>query len=286
MQFTSPLRYPGGKGRLAQFIADVMEASDLVGEEYVEVYAGGAGVAITLLLLDYAKKIHINDLNRSVHAFWHSVLNEPSTFCSKIRATEVTIDEWHRQRAVQFSSDPDIFDLGFSTFFLNRTNRSGILLGGVIGGKGQEGKWKIDARFNKPELISRIEAIASHSHRIKLYNMDAKDLIDEVIPTLPSSTFIYLDPPYRQKGAALYENNYVDADHRLIANAVQEELKNPWIVSYDNDPVIAKLYEKSTQLTFDLFYSAGTRYRGNELIVHSPSVRLPGEIVPRRTCRG
>lgn len=286
MQFTSPLRYPGGKGRLAQFIADTMEESELVGEEYVEVYAGGAGVAITLLLLDYAKKIHINDLNRSVHAFWRSVIDEPEALCRRINDTPVTMDEWYRQRTIQLDQDASSLDLGFSTFFLNRTNRSGILLGGVIGGKNQSGQWKIDARYNKSDLVSRIDAIAHNSHRISLYNLDAAKLIRDILPTISEKAFIYLDPPYRKKGAALYENNYKDNDHREIAELVQEHIANPWLVSYDNDPFIADIYKNSPQMTFDLYYSAGSRYKGSELIVHSDKVVMPGQVMPRRACHG
>ena len=179
-QFNTPLRYPGGKGRLAQFVADLIEANGLSGCHYVEPYAGGAGIAISLLYLEYASHVHLNDLNRSVYAVWRSVLDEPDALCRLVRDTPITMEEWHKQRSVQKAEQASTLELGFSTFFLNRTNRSGIIQAGVIGGKNQTGTWKIDARFNKAELARRIEKIARHKPRISLYNKDSVDFVNEI----------------------------------------------------------------------------------------------------------
>lgn len=281
-QFNTPLRYPGGKGRLTQFVADLIETNGMTGCHYVEPYAGGAGIAITLLYLEYASSIHLNDLNRSVHAFWHSVLNEPDEICRLVRDTVPTMDEWRRQKAVQKDADVSMLALGFSTFFLNRTNRSGIIKGGVIGGKEQTGEWKLDARLNAKDLARRIEKIASYASRISLYNLDATDLIKNVLPTLPQSTLIYLDPPYYVKGKGLYEDHYKHEDHALIAGLVKSSIKQPWIVSYDNVEPIRDLYKGKRQTIFGIQYSAGTRSEGSEVMVFCDALAIPAVIEPSR----
>src|SRR3546814_1312134 len=159
MQFITPLRYPGGKGRLTQVVADIMESNDLIGGHYAEPYAGGASVALSLLMLEYASHIHINDLNPSIHAFWDAVLNETDRLCAMIKNKRVTMAEWRRQHDVQTDPDADSLDLAYSTFFLNRTNRSGIIFGGVIGGMNQKGPYKLVSRFNQTDFIQRMHKI-------------------------------------------------------------------------------------------------------------------------------
>jgi DNA adenine methylase len=281
MQFPTPLRYPGGKGRLTQFVADLMESNGLTGGHYVEPYAGGAGVAIALLQLEYASHVHINDLNRSVHAFWSAVLDDTDALCSRISSTRVTIAEWKRQRQVQVDQSADSLDLAFSTFFLNRTNRSGIILGGVIGGKSQEGDWTLDARYNKKDLIARIQSFADLRHRVSLYNLDATDLITTKLKGAPRETLVYLDPPYYVKGKGLYEDHYAHEDHAAVATAVRD-LGRPWIVSYDNVPQIKLLYGGFRSRTFGLRYSAQTRYEGSEIMFFSDQLKIPRQLVPTR----
>jgi DNA adenine methylase len=190
------------------------------------------------------------------------------------------MDEWHKQRAVQSDPDASLLDLGFSTFFLNRTNRSGIVLGGVIGGKEQTGQWKIDARYNISDLVRRIERIASYRSRISLYNLDAADLIRDILPTLPRQSLVYLDPPYYVKGKGLYENHYTHSDHAKIAELVAT-IQQKWIVTYDNVEPIRTLYSSYHQEIFGLRYSAGSRYEGKEVMVYCDDLK-PVDIKPSR----
>lgn len=281
MQFNTPLRYPGGKGRLSQCVANIMETNGLTGGHYIEPYAGGSAVALSLLMLEYASHVHINDLNRSIHAFWSAVLSDTDRLCARIRSERVSMAHWHRQRAVQKDPDADTLDLAYSTFFLNRTNRSGIIMGGVIGGKGQDGPWKLNARFNKTNLISRIERIAALRHSISLHRLDASDLITQLLPSLPKRSLVYLDPPYYVKGKGLYEDHYDHDDHMRIAQQVAT-IQQHWIVSYDNVPEIRTMYHAYRYRTFGLRYSAQNRYEGAEVMFFSKQLRLPAEIVPSR----
>lgn len=281
MQFITPLRYPGGKGRLSQFVADIIQDNGLIGGHYVEPYAGGSAVALSLLMLEYASHVHINDLNRSVHAFWAAVLTDTDRLCARIKLKRISMAEWNRQRAIQADLDADPLDLAYSTFFLNRTNRSGIILGGVIGGKNQDGPWKLNARFNKLDLIQRIERIASFRHSISLYQLDASELLKKVLPKLPKRSLVYLDPPYYVKGKGLYENHYDHSDHAGIAKLVGS-IKQRWIVSYDNVPEIRDLYASHSQRIFGLRYSAQSRYEGSEVMFFSKDLSVPSEIIPSR----
>lgn len=268
--FTSPLRYPGGKGALANFMKVIVSQNDLLDGDYTEVYAGGAGIAWTLLLEEYVRRVHINDLNKPLMAFWCCVVEFTDELCKLIRDTPVTIEEWHRQRGIQeHFEEYSTLELGFSTFFLNRTNRSGILKGGVIGGKGQLGKWKLDARFNRTDLIRRIQRIGQYSSRIKLYNLDAVCFIREILPELPQGNLVYLDPPYYKKGQDLYENHYQPHDHRLIADLVTHQIKQPWLVSYDAVPEVINLYSGQEHLLYRISYSAQDRYAGEEVIIYN-----------------
>lgn len=276
MQFNTPLRYPGGKGKLTDFIKLTFEANELLDGHYVEPYAGGAGIALNLLLHGYASCIHLNDLNQSVYSFWHSVLNAPEELCKLISDTPVTMDEWHKQKAIQKNPDKHSrLELGFSTFFLNRTNRSGIIWGGVIGGKNQDGNWKLDARFNKPDLIQRIQNIALYRSRIHLYNLDAAELIATILPLLPEKTLVYLDPPYYVKGQGLYENHYLHADHFEIARLVKTNIRLPWVVSYDHAPEIVEMYKGCPTIEYGINYSAQDRYKGAEVMFFSKDLVIP-----------
>lgn len=276
MQFLSPLRYPGGKGKISDYIELLFKVNNLNGGHYIEPYAGGASVAFSLLFNEYASVIHINDMDYSIYCFWDSVLNYTDDLCQLINDTPVTIDEWNRQKNVQrdiVNNSP--LSIGFSTFFLNRTNRSGILNAGVIGGKKQDGKWKIDARYNKDKLINRIIRIALYKNRIKIYNKDALDLINTISNIIPDNSLIYFDPPYYNKGQELYINFYEHADHEKVADLISKLVDKNWLISYDNVEQIRILYSGFRQIVFDINYYAGKATTGSEVFIFSDNLWVP-----------
>lgn len=274
-KFVSPLRYPGGKLKVVDYVKRLLEVNDLCGGTYIEPYAGGASVALSLLYSKHAARIKINDIDRSIYAFWYAVLEETEGLCRLITDTPVNMETWERQREVQArKADADLLDLGFSTFFLNRTNRSGILSGGVIGGKEQTGNFKIDARFNKKDLIERIEHIVGYADLIELTSMDAVALIKRYKRAPAAKTFCYLDPPYYVKGQDLYLNYYRDEDHKDIADAIMK-FKGQWIISYDAVDFISELYKDYRQKDYYLSYSAGNPSKGKEIMVYSNGLIIP-----------
>ena len=272
MRILSPLRYPGGKSKIAAFVKQIIKDNNLLDGVYVEPFAGGAAVALSLLMDEYVSRIVINDKDRSIYAFWYSVLNETERLCQYIEETPVTMDTWRMQREIQSADNKntvDLLSLGFSTFFMNRTNRSGIIKAGVIGGFNQTGNYKIDARYKKEELIGRIRRIAAYADRIELHNEDAADLISRISNITPQNTIMYLDPPYYKKGRGLYMNYYNDSDHKTIRDVITNVNTIRWIVSYDNSTFIKSLYEDFRSQEFYLNYSANNNGTGTEVIFFS-----------------
>lgn len=266
----SPLRYPGGKNCIFPFVSRLFHENDLIGSSYAEPYAGGAGLALRLLFEEYVERIFLNDLDRSIFAFWDAVLRRGDALCDWVEHVEVSMDSWHYYKGVQRAADvADSFELAKSTFFLNRTNVSGVLMGGVIGGRQQLGNFKIDARFNKSDLIARIQRIGRFRHRIELSNMDGIKFVRS-IDAKSERIFIYLDPPYFQKGADLYLNFYKEQDHRRLARYVNR-LRNRWMVSYDHHEFILNLYPANRKLLYRLSQSASNR-TGDEVLVFSEAV--------------
>ena len=272
----SPLRYPGGKNKLSAFIAKLCLDNEIDGH-YVEPYSGGASVALFLLLEGYVRQVTINDKDRSIFAFWYSVLHKTDQLCELILETEVSIDEWRRQRAVQANkSGSDLLDLGFSTFFLNRTNRSGILTGGVIGGVDQRGKYLMDCRYNKTELIRRIQDIAKRKNDIRLFDYDAIDLVEIVQNEATDENIIfYFDPPYYNKASTLYMNHYKEETHQEVSEAIRSIQNIKWIVSYDNVAEIRKLYNGCPKKEYSFKHTAYNIRIGKEILFFSPNLRRP-----------
>lgn len=276
MRRLTPLRYPGGKAMLSPVFASIVEQNGITDGVYVEAFAGGAGVAIALLVNEYVDSVLINDIDRGVYAFWKSVVESNADLCEMIRSAPLTLREWERQREIFRREDAaaDELALGFAMFYLNRTNRSGIMNGGVIGGKSQLGEWKIDARFNRDDLVDRVRRIGRYRSRIRVTNSDALHLIQTLTRELPHRALVYLDPPYYDKGQHLYTNYYRHDDHVAIADAVKV-IERPWVVSYDDHVAIRRMYAEFRRWDYTLGYAARERREGAEVMFFSPELAIP-----------
>lgn len=268
----TPLRYPGGKTSLFEFFDAVIKEHGWKNITYIEPYAGGAGAGISLLLLEKVRHIVINDFDPAIYSFWLALKEHNAEFIELVSNTPVTIEEWERQKKVYKAADTsDRLSLGFATFFLNRTNRSGILNAGPIGGKQQLGEWKIDARYNKKNLIEKIKLIGLYSDRITVLNNDGSDVIAKYAED-PTS-FFYVDPPYFVKGADLYLNAFKLKDHEKLANTLNKFNRAKWLLSYDNEQEILELYPNREFRVFDLKYSAHHNSKvGSELMIFSDAI--------------
>jgi DNA adenine methylase len=273
-KFYSPLRYPGGKNKLSAFIAKICIDNNINGH-YVEPYSGGASVALFLLLEGLVNKITINDKDRSIYAFWHSVLHKTDELCEMIKAIEITIVEWRKQKEVQSrKKKADLLELGFSTFFLNRTNHSGIITGGMIGGVKQNGDYPINCRFNKEDLIQRIKKIASRKKDIRLYRKDALKLVEKIQKEAKDANVLfYFDPPYFYKASSLYLNHYKDKNHKIVSDKIKSIKNIHWIVSYDNVDEIKELYSECEKKEYSFKYTAHSARVGQEILFFSPTLK-------------
>ncbi len=273
--FYSPLRYPGGKGKLAPLMELLIEKTGHRGGTYVEPFAGGAGIALELLEKDVVKDIVINDLDKGIYSFWRAMLTETERFIYDIRNIALTIDEWNNQRDIVENCNKYSYELGFATFYLNRTNRSGIIKGGVIGGIEQNGNWKMDARFNREGLIDRIIKIANRKKHIHIYNKNVSSFIHHYLPKFEQNTFVYFDPPYFEKGNQLYLNFFSFDDHARIEEMINSHVNCDWVITYDDVTEIADVYRNHVLRRFNLNYSAGIKRRASEIIIFKNKGMIP-----------
>lgn len=268
----SPLRYPGGKAKVYNQIVDLLIKNNKLNIAYVEPFAGGCGLALMLLKNNIVSNLILNDIDKSVYCFWKSVLKYNDELCQMINTAVLTLEERENQKLIQKNKDKinirkkeDVLKLGFSTFYLNRVNRSGIIKAGVIGGIEQRGNYKMDCRFNKKSLIKKIEEIGKYKDKIKFYNLDVIEFLKRI---KKRDTFIFFDPPYYEKGKDLYVNFYGNENHKELANRISR-LKNDWIVTYDNVNPIKEMYSLYRQIEFDISYTLEKKRKAKEIMIFS-----------------
>lgn len=267
----SPLRYPGGKAALAGFFGDVIERLRIEQPRYVEPYAGGVGAGIALLRQDRVQELVINDIDPAVHSFWRSVVEHPDDFAARIVDSPMNVEEWRLQKSVYREADEsDVMSLGFAFFYLNRTNRSGILNAGPIGGMNQTGNYKIDARYNAEQLAERVTAIGALASRITVLGLDGVTVARRYADD--PSAFIYIDPPYVDMGGSLYLNAFTHRDHAALASSLDEAPNGNWLVTYDPSDFIRRIYAGHNVREYELSYSAHRTGKARELLIASRPV--------------
>lgn len=268
----SPLRYPGGKSALTRSVIRAIADNRLHHHQYAEPYAGGGGLALGLLYGRHTHRIALNDLDPAIHALWWSILNEHTELRALISSTPITIDEWQHQRTTYFANDAsDPLKLGFAAMFLNRTNRSGVIKGGVIGGLDQTGEYPLDCRFNREVLVQKVERIARYKSQIELTNLDGRAFLAQHDKN--EKVLFFIDPPYFAKGRGLYSNYFENDDHELLAHQVHH-LQNPWLLTYDDTSSIADLYKTDPLYRYSLRYTAAIKRTGTELLATSKGLAV------------
>jgi len=272
----SPLRYPGGKSKIAPLIRLIIEKNGGPDITYIEPFAGGAGVALSLLIEGAVDQIVINDYDKAIYSFWRALKEAPQELIDLIEHTPLTIDEWKHQKEIYCTQNKKYsVELGFAAFYLNRTNRSGILSAGPIGGYNQTGNYGMDARFNRDALIGRIQEIAKYKSQIVVYNKEIRSFISGVIPKYQANAFVYFDPPYYENGQRLYKNFFSPTDHADIAHSIINGVNCPWVITYDDVPELREIYSDFVQRRYNLNYSAANKGKGSEIIIFKNSGLLP-----------
>ena len=273
----SPLRYPGGKSRTSTFIEDIILLNNLEGCTFYELYAGGAGASLNLLFSGVVKKIVLNDLDFHIHAFWQSIMHHTDEFLRLVHDAPVDIENWKTQSHIYgHFKEFDTVSVGFSAFFLNRTNRSGILYNaGPIGGFDQSGNYKIDVRFNKLDLIGRVERIADLRDKISLYNRESIELLQKIFSSVGESRFIFLDPPYYVQGERLYLDFYQDDNHVNLRDILIKNREGSWFLTYDNCSRINELYSGIRRSHLSMSYTLQDKKQAKEVMMFSDDLYLP-----------
>lgn len=273
----SPLRYPGGKTKLYKYIKSLIEHNEMIGETYIEPFAGGSGLALKLLFNNDVKRIVINDLDPAIYAFWYCILNNSDQMCHFVETVPLTVDEWDKQHDIYVNQQNYTqLELAQAVLFLNRTNVSGVITGGVIGKRDQTGTYKIDARFKRDDLVKKIREIAALSNRIDLYNLDAIDFLQKELKHY-YKVFINFDPPYVIKGGQLYKNSFTEEDHKTLRDQIAK-CNRKWIVTYDVCDLVSNLYAKFRGSTIDIYYSANGAKKAKEYIFFSDNLNIPDDI--------
>lgn len=280
LTFLSPLRYPGGKGRLAPYLARVLASQARAVDTYCEPYAGGAGAGLHLLAEGHVSKLIINDLNPGIAGFWRAVFFDTESLVERIERCHADVAVWHQQRAVYLAPEGQSdLDLGFAIFFLNRTNRSGILGARPIGGLEQTGNWLIDARFNKPDLIARIRRLGELAAQVDIRQKRAIDLI-QTLNRRSRPVLMYVDPPYVVPGEELYMTDHSWDEHRRLEQCLRGS-PHPWILTYDADDRTRELYRDFRCLRFGISHTAQVQKVGREYMFFSRGLRVPDRSVMR-----
>lgn len=297
--YLSPLRYPGSKRQLVAVVQRLISANVPPPSLFVEPFCGGASTSLRLLVAGQAHRSWLNDLDPLVHAFWRVAAFDTMWLVDAMHAEPVTVDRWEYHRATRPSN---LRDRAIKCLFLNRTTFSGILhrKAGPIGGKSQTSTYRIDCRFNKPQLEQRIRlvgALAAAGLIVEVTSLDYEDLIRRLRRELllpADEVVVYLDPPYVDKARTLYEWSFEGAaEHDRLSN-VLASMPWRWVLSYDDHEVIRALYSGvlswgrrkeriTTFLVPNRYSAAGSQTRGHpsELLVTNLPV-VPAD--PDWTC--
>lgn len=246
----SPLRYPGGKSKVIDQIYARLIPEKL--ETFVELFAGGASLGLSLLDAGKIKNLILNDLAPLVHNFWNVVLREPEVLIRYIRNDLPDMDRYWRAKAnikeaYPAEGQPDA-DLAYDFLLLNRLSFGGILSANPICGRNGSDE-DLRQRWNPESLVKRIEHIVGMRDHITLYRQSAESLFLEQIGWYPERTTIFVDPPYTTAGKLLYGMTFQDG-HRDLADALNEFFRC-WpgpdiIITYDDSPMVRELYPYAT----------------------------------------
>lgn len=266
----NPLRYPGAKSKLFDYVKSLIEVEGLTGCTFYEPFAGSASLSWMLLEANIVENVVINEKDPLLYHFWKAVFENTEELIQKIEQTEISIETWKvcaKYKDLQYLIGKNSVEIGYAGLFLNRTNFSGILKANPIGGIEQQSNYKIDCRFNKNKVVEAIKSIAKHANKVTVSNDDAVEFMRKFLKYKRNrKTFVYIDPPYYKEGPGLYRYFYTEKQHQELAKFIKTKAF-PWLLSYDDVHEIRKLYNRRTCVNLYLDYSVKTSKKGKEILI-------------------
>lgn len=127
----SPFRYPGGKTWLVPRIRQWLLSRTPRPSEFVEPFAGGGIVSLTVAFEELADRVTMVELDEHLAAVWQTILEEPNgatQLAKRIESFDLSLE---RVRQTLDSEPRTRLDKAFRTIIKNRVNRGGILAPGA-----------------------------------------------------------------------------------------------------------------------------------------------------------
>ena len=232
----SPLRYPGGKGKILKQL--VPHFPEHIGT-MIEPFAGGAAASLAMLFAGRAERIILNDLDSGVYAFWTSVLEYTEKLLNAVCDIQGTREEFLRaKRTLDRPVEHSTVELAAAFLTANQLAFSGITKAGIAG--------DYKRRWNYKKVTDRIRRIAAYKERITVMHMDALQVIEEFY--WDADNCLFIDPPYVLQGKQLYREWYETEDHKRLAGLIRDlTLSYPGcakiVVTYDACPETEEYYD-------------------------------------------
>ena len=290
-RFPSPLRYPGGKGAMTPFLADVFQsqATNMDVEVWVEPFAGGAGAGLSLLARGAVDETWLVERNPALAAFWrHLVSEEGAEMTARVRGGEVpTLADFYDARALVHDvidadtpvPDDDLREVAWATLVVNRCSRSGIIGDrkvGPIGGRAQAGRDTVASRW-ADSLADRLALVHGLRSSVRVMEGDGISYVEELAGSgIEEEVLVFADPPYVAEGPRLYSKSFGRGEHERLATALRTLPATPWMVTYDAHPEVLSLYDQECVMEFGIGYSAAGARCASEYAVCGPMLVLPG----------
>lgn len=265
------IRYPGSKQRLAQQIRNAFPDemrlalwADAAKWEYREPFFGAGAIGFEVLsVIPPESRVVLNDKDYGISCMWNTVLRTPKELVELIRGFAPSADSFYEFKEQDGRTDMDPVRTGFQKLALHQMSVSGfgVMSGGPLGGKDQENAtYRVDCRWNPERLVQHTlycHRIFRKFKRIEFRCCDFAEILHGAGP----HSFVYLDPPYVEKGGILYKHNMCEEDHRRLASMLRGA-RFHWALSYDDHALVRELYEWADINAVHVTYTTATLHRG------------------------
>ena len=236
----SPLRYPGGKSRVAKLLCQYIPPHT----EYREPFVGGGAI---FFYKPKVEKNWINDLHPGLYALWRTLRDHFPEFADLCKAQDTTdlratFDYWiNRFDLMKAEGNAQLVERAVQYYFINRT----VWTGRVVFDPARRSR----LYFSNPEGWGKLEKKLRHlracAEKLRGVRITCKPF-EKCLGGATPETFIYADPPYYRDSldtptSRLYEGHFAIEQHEslrdLLANCPARVM-----ISYDDRPEVRRLY--------------------------------------------